>query len=393
MDLQEELQIGSWERSYWTDGGSGFHPHTSRWTYKRNFKQDHGRAVTELIEILSSVTYISFDLQAELQIGSCQRWYWTDGWSCLHPHTPRWTYKRNCKQDHASTVTEQLEILSSVTYISFDLQEELETGSCQRWYWTDGGSGLNPHTACCTYKRNFKQDHARAVTEQTEDLVFIHIHIVGPTRGTSNRIMPGPLLNRQRILSSFTYISLDLQEELQTGSCQGRYWTDRGSCLHSHTSRWTYKRNFKQDYGRAVTEQTENLVLIHIHLVVTTRGSSNRIMAVQLLNRQRVMSSSTYISLDLQEDLETGSCKHSNWTDGWSCPHSHTSRWAVQEELETGSCQRWYWTDGWSCLHSHTSRWAVQEELETGSLSCQRWYWTDRGSCMSSSIYREWTLG
>ena len=86
----------------------------------------------------------------------------------------------------------------SLMYISSDLQEELLTGSCQRSYWTDGGSSLHLRTSLRTYKRNFKQpDHASPVTEQTEDLIFIHKHLVGPARGTSHRIMPAELLNMQ----------------------------------------------------------------------------------------------------------------------------------------------------------------------------------------------------
>ena len=145
-------------------------------------------------------------------------------------------------------------ISSSSTYISSDLQEELLTGSCKRSYWTDGGSHLHPYTSRWTYKRNSSQDHASAVTEQTEDFVFIHIHLVGPARGTSHRIMPAQLLNR-------------------------------GSRLHPHTSRRTYKRNFSQDHASAVTEQTEDLFFIHIYLVRPARGTSHRIMPAQLLNR------------------------------------------------------------------------------------------------------------
>ena len=146
----------------------------------------------------------------------------------------------------------------SLMYISSDLQEELLTGSCQRSYWTDGGSSLHPHTSRRTCKRNFSQDHASAVTEQTEDLVFIHVHLVGPTRGTSHRIMPAQLLNRQRISSSSTYISSNLQEELLTARTgKGSYWTDGGSRLHPHTSRRTCRRNFSQDHASAVTEHAD----------------------------------------------------------------------------------------------------------------------------------------
>ena len=212
-------------------------------------------------------------------------------------------------------------------YISLDLQEELLTGSCQRSYWTDGGSCFHPHTSLRTCKRNFSQDHASAVTEQTKDLFFIHIHLVGPARGTSHRIMPSQLLNRHRISSSSAYISSDLQEELLTGSCQRSYWTDIGSHFHPHTSRWTCKRNFSQDHASAVTEQKEDLIFIHIHLVGPTRGTSHRIMPPQLLNRRRISSSSTYISSDLQKELQTArSCQPSYWTDGGSRLHPHTSR-------------------------------------------------------------------
>ena len=116
-----------------------------------------------------------------------------------------------------------------------------------------------------TLKRNSSQDHASTVTEQTEDLIFIHVHLVGPARGTHHRIMQAQLLNRRRISSSSTYISSDPQEELLTsGSCQRSYWTDGGSHLHPHTSRRTFKRNSSQDHASAVTEQTEDLILIHI---------------------------------------------------------------------------------------------------------------------------------
>ena len=134
------------------------------------------------------------------------------------------------------------------------------SGSCQPSYWTDGGSRFHPH-------------------------------LIGPARGTSHRIMPAQLLNRRRISSSSTYISSDLQDELLTRSQQPSYWTDGGSRLHPHligparrtshrittaqllnrrrilfssTSRRTYKRNFSQDHASAVTEQTEDLVFIHI---------------------------------------------------------------------------------------------------------------------------------
>ena len=89
-------------------------------------------------------------------------------------------------------------------------------------------------TSLPTCKRNFSQDHATTVTEQTEDLVFIHIHLFRPARGNSPRIMPPQLLNRQRISSSSTYISSDLQEEILPGSCHHSYWTDRGSHLHPY---------------------------------------------------------------------------------------------------------------------------------------------------------------
>ena len=184
-------------------------------------------------------------------------------------------------------------ISSWSTNISSDLQEELLTGSWQRSYWTDEGSSLHPHTSRRTYKRNFSQDHDITVTEQTEDLIFIHKHLVRPARGTSLRIMTAQLLNRRRILSSSIYISSDLQEELLTGLCQHSYWTDEGSHLHPQTSCQTCKRNFSQDHDSTVTEQTEDLVFINIHLVGPTRGTSHRIMPAQLLNRRRISSSST----------------------------------------------------------------------------------------------------
>ena len=254
---------------------------TSRRTFMRNFSRDHASEVTKhtadlifihihLVEptrgtshrimqaqllnrrrILSSSTYISLDLNEELQTGSLERSYWTDGGSCLHRHTSRWTFKRNFKQDHGSAVTEQTEDLVSIHIHLVGPKQELQTGSWQGSYWR-------------------------------EDLVFIHIHLVGPTRGTSNRIIPAQLLNRRRIWSSSIYISLYLQEELQTGSCQHSYWTDGGTCLHSHTSRLTYKRNFKQDHASTVTEQTEELAFIHKHLVWPTTGTSSMLISVGL---------------------------------------------------------------------------------------------------------------
>ena len=184
-------------------------------------------------------------------------------------------------------------ISSSSTLISSDLQEELLTGSWHHSYWTDRGSHLHPQTSRRTFKRNFSQDHDSAVTEQTKDLIFININLVGPTRGTSHRIMTSQLLKRRRISSSSTYISSDLQEELLTGSWQRSYWTDEGSHLHQHKSRRTYKRNFSQDHDITVTEETKDLVFINIHLVGPSRGTSHRIMTAQLLNRRRISSSST----------------------------------------------------------------------------------------------------
>ena len=143
--------------------------------------------------------------------------------------TSRRTCKRNFSQDHASTVTEQTEDLVFIHIFSY-LQEELLTGSCQRSYWTDGGSCLHPH-------------------------LFV------PARGTSHRFMPAELLNRRRISSS-------------------------------STSFRTCKRNFSQDHASTVTEQTEDLVFIHIFS-------------------------------DLQEELLTGSCQHSYWTDGGSRLHPY----------------------------------------------------------------------
>ena len=202
-----------------------------------------------------------------------------------------------------------------------------------------------------TGKRNFSQDHASTVTEQTEDLVFIHIHLIGALRGTSHRtmpsqllnrstedlvgalggtfhrIMPAQLLNRQRISSSSTshrssrrnfsqdhasavteqtedlvFIHINLDGALGGTSHRimpATYWTDRGSRLHPHKYRWSSRRNFSQDHTSAVTEQTEDLVFIHIHLVGALWGTSHRIMPAQLLNRQRISSSSTYISTEI----------------------------------------------------------------------------------------------
>ena len=166
-------------------------------------------------------------------------------------------------------------------------ESEAAEDDCLLLRWIETTTDLAKCTSCRTCKRKFSQDHTSPVTEQREYLVFIHIHLVGPARGTSHRIMPGQLLNRQRISSSSTYISSDLQEELLTRSCQRSYWTDRGSSLHPRTSLRTFKRNFKQpDHASSVTEQTEDLVFIHIHLIGPARGTSHRIMPAQLLNMQ-----------------------------------------------------------------------------------------------------------
>ena len=124
--------------------------------------------------------------------------------------------------------------------------------------------------------------------ELKQQQISLNVHLVGPARGTSQRMMPAQLLNRRRISSSSTYISSDLQEELLTGSCQHSYWTDGGSRLHPHTSHRTYKRNFKQT------------------------------IPAQLLNRWKISFSSIYIMPDLQEELLTGSCQRSYGTDGGS---------------------------------------------------------------------------
>ena len=180
---------------------------------------------------------------------------------------------------------------SCLTYISLDMQTDFLTWSCERYYRTDRVSHLHPHTLRRTCKRNFLQNHASTVTEQTEDLIFIRIHLVGPARGTSYRITPALLLNRQSISSSSTYIASDLQEELLTESRQHCYRTDGVSHLHPHTLRRTCKRNFSQNHASAVTEQTEDLIFIHIHLVGPARGTSYRITPAQLLNRRRISSS------------------------------------------------------------------------------------------------------
>ena len=233
--------------------------------------------------------------------------------------------------------------------------------------WT---TDLAKCTSLGTCKRNFSQDHARAVTEQ-EDFIFIHIHLFRPARGNSPRIMPPQLLDRQRISSSSTYISSDLQEEILPGSCHHSYWTDRGSRLHPHTSLPTCKRNFSQvlchhellnrcagsrlhphtslptckrkfsqDHATTVTEQTEDLVFIHIHLFRPARGNSPRIMPPQLLDRQRISSS----SISQEWTLRQLSKFYESWL--WimfmDLVFIHIYLVDLQEELLTGLCQRSY---------------------------------------------------
>ena len=202
--------------------------------------------------------------------------------------------------------------------------------------WT---TDLAKCTSLGTCKRNFSQDHARAVTEQ-EDFIFIHIHLFRPARGNSPRIMPPQLLDRQRISSSSTYISSDLQEEILPGSCHHSYWTDRGSRLHPHTSLPTCKRKFSQDHATTVTEQTEDLVFIHIHLFRPARGNSPRIMPPQLLDRQRISSS----SISQEWTLRQLSKFYESWL--WimfmDLVFIHIYLVDLQEELLTGLCQRSY---------------------------------------------------
>ena len=113
------------------------------------------------------------------------------------------------------------------------------------------------------------------------------------------------------------------------------------------------------------------------HLAGPSWGSSHRIMPAQLLNRRRISSSSISISSDLQEELLTGSCQRSYWTDGGSHLHPHTSCRTYKRNFKRTSYQRSYWTDGGSHLHPYTSHRTYKRNF---SGSCQRSYWTDRGS-------------
>ena len=118
------------------------------------------------------------------------------------------TCKRKFSQDHINPVTET-EGVSRLhpLYISSDLQEELLTGSCQRSYWTDRGS-----QSSSTYISSDLQEELLTAQIMPAQLlnrqrisVFIHVHLVGPTRGNFSQ-----------------------------DYCQRSYWTDRGSHLYPY---------------------------------------------------------------------------------------------------------------------------------------------------------------
>ena len=101
------------------------------------------------------------------------------------------------------------------------------------WQWIETTTDLAKCTSRRTCKRNFSQDHASAVTEQKEDLILIHI------QG----------MNSRKTFKILWIMTLD---------------NVHGSHFHPHTSCRTCKRNFSQDHASAVTEQTKDLILIHI---------------------------------------------------------------------------------------------------------------------------------
>ena len=123
---------------------------------------------------------------------------------------------------------------------------------CAWGFWTNAHESEAAEDDCLLRWIETTTDHAKCTSRRT-------------CKRTSHRIIPAQLLNRRRISSSFTYISLDLQEELLTARTgKGSYWTDGGSGLHPYTSRRICKRNFSQDHASAVTEQTKDLIFIHI---------------------------------------------------------------------------------------------------------------------------------
>ena len=154
--------------------------------------------------------------------------------------------------------------------------------------WT---TDLAKCTSRRTCKRNFSQDHVSAVTEQ-ENIVFIHIYLVEPTRGTSNgQIIPAQLLDRWRISFSSTYISSDLQEELQTDIIPAQLLNRRRISSSSISKEWTH-RQISKFYESWLWIMFMDLVFFHTHLVGPARGTSHRIMPAQLLNRLSISSSS-----------------------------------------------------------------------------------------------------
>ena len=107
----------------------------------------------------------------------------------------------NFKMPHSAINCKRL--VSKCAWSFWRNTHESEAAYGNRWWsWIETTADFAKCTSRRTCKRNLKQDHASTVTEQREDLVFIHIHLIGPARGTSHRIMSAQLLNRHRISSS-----------------------------------------------------------------------------------------------------------------------------------------------------------------------------------------------
>ena len=218
------------------------------------------------------------------------------------------------------------------------------------------------------------EDNCRWSWIQIQRQILLNVHLVGPARGTSNRITPAQLLIRRRIFSSATYISsghargtshritpAQLLNRRRISSSSTNISSDLNRRRISSSSTYISsdlqqkKRNFSQDHASRVTEQTEDFIFSLVQLYGPARGTSHRIMPAQLLSRQRISSSSTYISSDLQEELLTGSHQHSYWTDGGSRLHLHTTNRTCMTNFSQDKCQRSCWPDGGSRLRPHTS--------------------------------------
>ena len=219
-------------------------------------------------------------------------WRWIETTTDLAKCTSRQTCKRNFSQNHASGVTEQTE---NLVFIHIHLVEPARVTSHRiiPAQLLNRGSSLHPYTSRRTCKRNFKQTSYQHSYWTDGGSLFIHVHLVEPARGTSHRIIPAQLLNRRRISFHPCTSRRTCKRNFKQTSYQHSYWTDGGSLfIHVHLigpARGTSNGH----HTSTATEQTEDLVFNHIHLIGPARGTSHRILPAQrILNRRRISSSS-----------------------------------------------------------------------------------------------------